>query len=104
MLLTTKRYDANDIVTLKLVNGDEVVAKIKQDTNDEFVVTKPCAVLPSAKGLGLVQCMFSADTEVEIHIARSHVMMHAPSMKDMRDYYTEVVSGIKPATASGIIT
>lgn len=104
MLLSTKRYDEGDIVTFKLVNGDEVVAKIKQDSNDEFVVTKPCTVLPSPKGIGLVQAMFTSDSETSIHIDRGHVMMHAPTVKQVADYYIETTTGIKPVTASGIIT
>ena len=60
MLLNTHRYSAGDIVCFKLVNGDEVVARIKTDANDEFVVTKPCTVLPSPKGIGLVQSLFTA--------------------------------------------
>jgi hypothetical protein len=104
MLLNTKRYDEGDIISFKLVNGDEVVAKLKQDHNDEFVVTRPCTVLPSPKGLGLVQSMFTSDSETSIHIDRTHVMMHAPTVKQMADYYLETTTGIKPVTASGIIT
>ena len=74
MLLSTKRYDDGDVVTLKLTNGDEIVAKIKQDSNEEFVVSKPCTVLPSAKGIGLVQSLFTAEIDTPIHISRHHVI------------------------------
>ena len=104
MLLSTKRYSEGDIVTFKLVNGDEVVARIKQDSNESFVVKSPCTVLPSPKGLGLVQSLFTGDSETAIHIDRHHVMMHAPTIKQMSDYYIETTTGIKPVSASGIIT
>ena len=104
MLLSTKRYDEGDIITFKLVNGDEIVAKIKQDSNDEFSITRPCTVLPGPKGIGLVQSLFTADNETPIHIDRRHVMMHAPAVKQVADYYIETTTGIKPVTASGIIT
>lgn len=104
MLISTKRYDEGDIVTFKVVNGDEIVAKIKHDTNDEFVVTRPCTVLPGPKGIGLVQSLFTSDSETAIHLDRKHVIMHAPSVKQVADYYIETTTGIKPVTASGIIT
>ena len=104
MLLTTRRYDAGDIVCFKLVNGDEVVARIKNDTNDAFVVTKPCTVLPSPKGIGLVQSLFTAVSETEIQLRRDHVLMHSEVVKEISDYYLQTVTGIKPTSASGIIT
>jgi len=104
MLISTNRYDEGDIVTFKLVNGDEVVAKIKQNSNDEFVISRPCTVLPGPKGIGLVQSLFTSDSETAIHIDRKHVMMHAPSAKQVADYYIETTTGIKPVSASGIIT
>lgn len=104
MLINTKRYDEGDILTFKLVNGDEIVAKLKQDSNESFVITRPCTVLPSPKGIGLVQTMFTSDSETPIHIDRRHVMMFAPTVKQVADYYLETTTGIKPVTASGIIT
>jgi hypothetical protein len=104
MLLSTQRYSAGDIVCFKLVNGDEVVVCIKTDTNDEFVVTKPCTVLPSPKGIGLVQSLFTAVSETEIHLRRDHVLMHSEVVKEISDYYLQTVTGIKPTSASGIIT
>lgn len=104
MLLNTKRYSAGDIVCFKLVNGDEVVARIKTDANEEFVVTKPCTVLPSPKGIGLVQSLFTAVSETEIHLRRDHVLMHSEVVKEISDYYLQTVTGIKPTSASGIIT
>ena len=103
-MLVTSKYDKDTIVSFKLVNGDEVVAKIIEDTPEQYVVSKPCTVVPSAKGLGLIQSLFTSDLNKSISIDKTHVMLHAPTVKDVEDHYIETTTGIKPATAGGIIT
>jgi hypothetical protein len=103
MLLNTQRYDATDIVSFKLVNGDEIVARVVQDTNEDFVIARPCTVMPSAKGIGLIQSLFTAEDNKNVHISRSHVMMHAPTIKEMRDHYIQTTTGIQTVSSPGLI-
>ena len=103
-MLEKQGYKKDQTVTLKLVNGDELVAKIVEDNPTAFTVSKPCTVIPSAKGLGLVQSLFTSDLNKSISIDKTHVMLHAPTVKDVEDHYIETTTGIKPATAGGIIT
>ena len=103
-MLTNKTYDKDTIVTLKLVNGDEIVAKILEETDAKYIVSKPCTVVPSAKGLGLIQSLFTSDLNKSISIDKSHVMLHSVTVKDVEDYYIQTTTGIQPATAGGIIT
>lgn len=103
-MLATKPYDKNTIVSFKLVNGDEVVAKVLEETDTKYLVSNPCTVVPSQKGLGLIQSLFTSDLNKSIGIDKSHVMLHAPTVKDVEDYYIQTTTGITPATAGGIIT
>ncbi len=103
-MLTANGYNKDTIVSFKLVNGDEVVAKVLEDTNTHYVVSKPCTVVPSAKGLGLIQSLFTSDLNKSISIDKNHVMLHSVTVKDVEDYYIQTTTGITPATAGGIIT
>ena len=103
-MLVTNKYDKDTIVSLKLVNGDEVVAKIVEDTPEHLVVSKPCTVIPSQKGMGLVQSLFTSDLNKNISLAKSHVMMHSVTMDKMKTHYIKTTTGIEPVSAGGIIT
>ncbi len=103
-MLATNGYNKDTIVSLKLVNGDEVVAKIVEESATHYVVSKPCTVVPSQKGLGLIQSLFTSDLNKSISIDKSHVMLHSATVKDVEDYYIQTTTGITPATAGGIIT
>lgn len=104
MLVTNNKYAEDDIVTFKIVNGDELVAKVVEETDDAFVVSKPCTVMPSQQGLGLLQSLFTSDLNKSIRLEKRHVMMHAPTIQDVQNHYIRTTTGIEPVSAGGIIT
>jgi hypothetical protein len=101
-MLINKGYAAGDIVCFKLV-GEEIVAKIVEETTDSFVLSKPCTVVPSQQGLGLMQSLISADINTNITLNKSHIIMTAPVIKDIENHYIRTTTGIQPATKGGII-
>ena len=103
-MLVTNKYDQDDIVTFKIVNGDEIVAKIVEESDDAFTVIKPCTVMPSQQGLGLLQSLLTSDLNKSIRLEKRNVMMHAPTVKDVQNHYIKTTTGIEPVGAGGIIT
>jgi hypothetical protein len=103
-MLVTNGYSKDQIVTFKLVNGDEIVAKIVEDTAEQFTLSKPCTVMPSQQGLGLLQSLFTSDLNTNITLSKNHVMLHAPTIKDIENHYIQTTTGIQPVSAGGIIT
>ena len=103
MLISKTAYTAGDIVAFKLVNGDECVAKSIEVTPMEFVVSKPCTVVPSPKGIGMMQSLFTAELSKDVHLSASHVLMHAPVVKEIKDYYLQTTTGIATAPAGLVI-
>ena len=103
-MLISKNYSTNDIVSFKLVNGDEIIAKIVETTDDGFVVNRPCTVIPSQHGLGLVQTMFSGDINTNITLNKQHVIMHCPAVDAIGSHYIQTTTGIQPVSKGGIIT
>ena len=103
-MLVTNKYAEDDIVTFKIVNGDEIVAKIVEESDDAFTVIKPCTVMPSQQGLGLLQSLFTSDLNKSIRLEKRHVMMHAPTVKDVQNHYIKTTTGIEPVSKGSIIT
>jgi hypothetical protein len=102
-MLIQKGYDAGDIVCFKISNGDEIVAKLVEKTTDGFILSKPCTVVPSQQGLGLMQSLISADINNNIELKNIHVIMHSLVIKDIENHYIRTTTGIQPA-GKGIIT
>ncbi len=103
-MLIQKNYNAGDVVCFKLVNGDETVAKLVEETDTAFVISKPCTVVPSPQGLGLMQSLFSADINTNITLNKTHVIMHSPVVDKLEAHYIQTTTGIQPVTKGSIIT
>ena len=102
-MLVNKLYEPGDILCFKLVTGDEVVAKLVEGNTDGYVVNRPCTVIPSNQGLGLMQSLISADINNNVTLKFEHVVMHGPVITDIENHYIRTTTGIQPAK-SGIIT
>lgn len=94
MLISKSSYDAGDVLTFKLVNGDEIVAKLVEQTDTDYTVERPCTVVPSAKGIGLLQSLFTGEVEHKVSLNKQHVIMHAATIKDVKNHYIQTTTGI----------
>ncbi len=103
-MLVKKSYQEDAVATFKLVNGDEVVAKVISETPTYFLISKPCTVMPSQQGVGLLQSLFTSVLENNIELSKSHIMMHSKTHEDVENYYIQTTTGIEPVTAGSIIT
>jgi len=101
-MLVNHKYERDDVVTFKLVNGDEIVAKVAEETEKSFVISKPCTVMPSQRGIGLLQSLFTSELSSNITLDKTHVMFHAPTQKEVESHYIQTTTGIQPA--SSIVT
>ena len=102
-MLVKPKYEKGDIVSFKLVNGDEVIGQIDEETPDTYVLSKPTQFVHGPKGAGLIQAMFSGDINKNVPLNKAHIMMHAPTAATLRDHYIEITTGIQPVTKGGII-
>lgn len=98
-----KPYNENDIVSFKMVNGDEVVARIVSINADGWTISRPCTLIPSPQGIGLMQSLFSADINTEVELNKQHVMFHSPVIKQMQDHYIQTTTGIQTVSKGPMI-
>ena len=103
-MLINKKYDADTIVSFKIVNGDELVAKVVEETDEAFLISKPCTVMPSPQGLGLMQSIFTSELNNSVVLHKSHVMLHAVTADQIKNHYIQTTTGIQPVSNGGIIT
>jgi len=102
-LKVNSQYKTGEIVAFKLVNGDEIVAKIVETTPHGWVLNRPCTVVPSQQGLGLMQSLFSADINKDIELRYEHVMMHSVTIDALQGHYLQTTTGIKTLSKGPII-
>ena len=102
-MLEHNGYTSGTLVSFKLVNGDEIIAKIVEETLAGFSVSKPMIVVPSQQGIGLMQSLFTSDLNNNVQLARMHVMLHAQTSSELVNHYISTTTGIETVTAGSII-
>lgn len=102
MLISKTQYNTGDIVSFKLTNGDECVARIITADAAGWTVSKPCTVVPGQRGLGLVQSLFTGELDAKVSLSVNHVLMHSPTIKEMCSHYIKTTTGIE-TVPSGLV-
>lgn len=100
-MLLNKTFNQGDVVTFKLTNGEEMMARYQGETITEYQITKPVTLTPTPNGsLGMIPSMFSVELNtVSINLQKNAVAMSALTRKEVSDEYTRGTSGIKPASS-----
>ena len=99
LISKSKPYDAGDIVSFKLVNGEELVARIVNDGGLAWDLERPTTVAPTAKGIMLIASLMTSDPDFNLSLSKNHVVFHANTTKEVKDYYIQTTTGIQPVSA-----
>ena len=94
MLIETP-YKNGDTVSLKLSSGEEIVARLEEETATKFVLTKPMVLIMQQEGLGLAPYMFSVSPDAKFNILLSTVSCVAKTVDQIADQYTATTSNIQ---------
>ena len=96
MLIETP-YKNGDTVSLKLSSGEEIVARLDEETSTKFVLTKPMVLIMQQQGLGLAPFMFSVSPEAKFNILATTVTCVAKTTGEIADQYIASTSNIQMA-------
>ena len=102
-MLQTK-YKANDVISLKLVTGEEVIGYYVRTTGDgEIIMRKPTTIVPTDTGLAFAPFMMTSDylkdnTEMPFNVR--NIIINTPSSKSFADAYMQQFSGLDMTTES----
>ena len=96
MLIETP-YKSGDTVSLKLSSGEEIVARLEEETATKFVLNKPMVLIMQQQGLGLAPYMYSVSPDAKFNILATTVSCVAKTEVDIADQYISSTSNIQMA-------
>jgi len=94
MLVQNSKWEGQ-ICALKLITGEEIVAKIASETTDQYNVERACNVVPGQQGVGLIQSLFTADPDTSASIQKNHVVMIAECIDQIKTHYIKTTTGLE---------
>ena len=92
------KVELDQVYTLKIANGDEIVAKITAEDDATYTVVKPLTVVPGPQGINMIHSLFTANPDKNATLNKSQCSMIALARDEVRDSYIEATTGIKPVS------
>jgi hypothetical protein len=95
-MLIEKPLKENDIVSLKLITGEEVIANYIETTDEQVVVSKPATIAANQQGMGIIPYMMTAKPD-KLRLNRNTVVACALTDEGIAKSYTEATTDIQLA-------
>jgi len=103
MAKTNFNYNVGDVVDFKLTSGEELIARISEDRESEFILIKPMALINTPNGgLGMMPVPIASNHVDPVVLNKHAVAFHAKCDKDMASQYMEKTTGLTLST-SGLV-
>lgn len=99
-----RKFDDGDVVTLKLVTGEEVLGKYVNEDVMGITLSKPLIIAMTAKGPAMAPVLMTVDPDKSLTFSKSAIILSAPSYKEIADQYIYQTTGIQPVGGGSIIT
>lgn len=100
-------FRANDVVTIKLVTGEEIVTRLGEPESTSFTISRPLVftVNPQSGQAMLIPWLMSVEAKdpTPIVLYKTSIVSMTKPVKQIADHYTQATSGIVAAPAGLVI-
>jgi len=96
-MLINKGVTSGEVVTIKLTSGEELVARLDEETATHYGLSKPMVITVGPNGLGLLPYMFTIAKDKSINLSKSNVNVVVTTDKQFADQYLESTTSIRMA-------
>lgn len=96
-MLITKGVAVGEVITLKLTSGEELVAKLSEETDAYYKLSKPMVIGMGQQGPGLMPYLFTVAPDADIRLLKTTVTVAEPTDQTFAKQFLESTTGIKLA-------
>jgi hypothetical protein len=96
-MLINRGVTSGEVITLKLSSGEELVARLDEETATHYNLTKPMVIAAGPNGLGLLPYMFTVSKDQSISLSKTNVNVMVATDKVFADQYLESTTSIRMA-------
>jgi hypothetical protein len=96
--MLVNKYNQGDVISFKLLTGEELLARVTEDRTEDYVLMKPMVLLNTPQGgLGMMPSPISADPANPIVLNKHAVAIHAKCEQSLASQYLEKTTGLVTA-------
>lgn len=90
----TYALNKTDIITIKMLGGDEIIGRLDGFDSDNIVLSRPILVVMAQQGFGLVPYILTAGPDVVIDIDRKNIITITKTIDQVAKEYIRQTSGL----------
>ena len=90
--------EINQIYSIKLNTGEEVVARIASVAADHMIIEHPILTVISPQGLQMMPGLFSANLDKTVQLNNASWALIAEARDDVRNSWIQATTGIAPVS------
>ena len=94
-MIIDKGVTVGEVVTFKLSSGEELVAKLVDETTLHYKVAHPMVIGMGQKGPGLMPYLFTVHPDKEVKLNKSAVVVTEATDKQFADQFIQTTTGIQ---------
>jgi hypothetical protein len=87
-------WTVGDIITLKILGGDEIVGRFIDYGEYTYTINKPHAVMMGQQGFGLAPYVLTAGPDFKIVVKEEHIVCIVKTYDGVAKEYIKQTSGI----------
>jgi hypothetical protein len=96
-MLIDKGVSIGEVITLKLTSGEEIVAKLVEETATYYKLSRPMVIGMGQQGPGLMPYLFTVHPDKEVKLSKTTVTLAEATDVNFAKQFLESTSGIKLA-------
>ena len=103
MLFNKQKFAVGDIVTIKIVTGDEIMGKFVEDTMGSITLDRPVMLAMMQKGPAMAPVLLTVNPDAKLTFNSNAIITMAESDPEVGKQYVFQTTGIQPVSAGSII-
>lgn len=93
-MLIDKGVSVGEVLTLKLTSGEEIVAKLTEETDTYYKLSKPMVIGMGQKGPGLMPYLFTVSPDKDVKLLKQTVTVAEATDEVFAKQFLESTTGI----------
>jgi hypothetical protein len=93
-MLINKGVAVGEVITLKLTSGEELVAKLVEETDTYYKLAKIQVIGMGPKGPGLMPYLFTVSPDADVKLAKSTVTVAEATDEQFAKQFIQSTTGI----------
>jgi hypothetical protein len=93
-MIIDRGVSAGEVVTLKLTSGEEIVAKLIEETATHYKLSKPMVIGMGERGPGLMPYLFTVSPDKEVKLLKTTVTVAEKTDEVFAKQFVQSTTGI----------